>query len=97
MVMASLPQVAAGLVANGADLCHRDPQLKARGFWPTVKSVGDKTTHVTGIPFRISSGSGSIRSAGPEVGEDSDYVLGEILGFNEAEREELIKAGVVWP
>ena len=90
-------QVAAGLVANGADLCQRDPQLKARGFWPTVKSVGDKTTHVTGIPFRISGGSGSIRSAGPEVGENGDYILGEILGFSRAEREELLKAGVVWP
>jgi len=90
-------RVVAGLVANGADLCQRDPQLKARGFWPTVKSVGDKTTHVTGIPFRISSGSGAIGSAGPEVGENGDYVLGEILGFSGTEREELLKAGVVWP
>jgi crotonobetainyl-CoA:carnitine CoA-transferase CaiB-like acyl-CoA transferase len=90
-------QVAAGLVANGADICQRDPQLRARGFWPTVKSVGDRTTHVTGIPFKISSASGAIRSAGPEVGENGDYVLGEILGFSSAEREELLKAGVVWP
>jgi crotonobetainyl-CoA:carnitine CoA-transferase CaiB-like acyl-CoA transferase len=97
MMTLQAAQVAAGLVANGADLCHRDPQLKARGFWPTVKSVGDKTTHVTGIPFKISSGSGSIRSAGPEVGEHSDYVLGEILGLTAAQREELLKAGVVWP
>jgi crotonobetainyl-CoA:carnitine CoA-transferase CaiB-like acyl-CoA transferase len=90
-------QVAAGLVANGADLCQRDPQLKARGFWPTVKSLGDKTTQVTGIPFRISSGSGSIRSAGPEVGENGDYVLRELLGLSRAECEELLEAGVVWP
>src|SRR5262249_32099745 len=97
MMTLQAAQVAAGLVANGADLCKRDPQLKARGFWPTVQSVGDKTTHVTGIPFRISSGSGSIRSAGPEVGENGEYVLGEILGFSRAEREELLEAGVVWP
>jgi crotonobetainyl-CoA:carnitine CoA-transferase CaiB-like acyl-CoA transferase len=97
MTILQAAQVAAGLVANGADLCQRDPQLKARGFWPTVKSVSDKTTQVTGIPFRISSGSGAIRCAGPEVGENGDYVLGEILGFSRAEREELLKAGVVWP
>ena len=97
MMTLQAAQVAAGLVSNGADLCHRDPQLKARGFWPTVKSVGDHTTHVTGIPFRISSGSGAIRSAGPEVGENGEYVLREILGFSDAEREELLKAGVVWP
>ncbi len=97
MMTLQAAQVAAGLVANGADLCKRDPQLKARGFWPTVKSVGDKTTHVTGIAFRISSGSGSIRSAGPEVGENGDYVLGEILGLSRAQQAELLNAGVVWP
>jgi crotonobetainyl-CoA:carnitine CoA-transferase CaiB-like acyl-CoA transferase len=90
-------RVAAGLVANGIDICQRDPQLRERGFWPPVKSMGDKTTHVTGIPFKISTGSGSIRSAGPEVGENGGYVLREILGLGSAECEELIKAGVVWP
>jgi len=90
-------RVAAGLVANGIDICQRDPQLKERGFWPSVKSMGDKTTHVTGIPFKISSGSGSVRSAGPEVGENGGYVLREILGLGSAECEELISAGVVWP
>ncbi len=90
-------RVAAGVVANGIDICKRDPQLRERGFWPTVKTPGDKTTHVTGIPFRISTGSGSIRSAGPEVGENNDYVLGEILGMSRSERDELVKAGIVWP
>ena len=90
-------RVAAGLVANGIDICQRDPQLKERGFWPSVKSMGDKTTHVTGIPFKISSGPGSVRSAGPEVGENGGYVLREILGLGSAECEELISAGVVWP
>ena len=90
-------RVAAGVVANGIDICKRDPQLRERGFWPIVKTPGNKSTHVTGIPFKLSSGSGSIRSAGPEVGENGDYVLGEILGFTQAERDELIKSGVVWP
>ena len=89
--------VAAGVVSNGIDICKRDPQLRDRGFWPIVKTPGDKSTHVTGIPFKLSSGSGSIRSAGPEVGENGDYVLGEILGFTQAQRDELIKSGVVWP
>ncbi len=97
MMILQRARVAAGVVANGIDICERDPQLKERGFWPAVKTPGDKTTHVTGIPFKISSGSGSIRSAGPEVGENNDYILGDILGFSQAERDELIKAGVVWP
>jgi len=89
--------IAAGVVANGIDICERDPQLKERGFWPLVETWRGKTTQVTGIPFRISSGSGSIRSAGPEVGENTDYVLGDILGLSPAERAELIAAGAVWP
>jgi crotonobetainyl-CoA:carnitine CoA-transferase CaiB-like acyl-CoA transferase len=90
-------RIAAGVVANGIDICHRDPQLRERGFWPVVKTPGGKSTHVTGIPFRISGGSGSVRTAGPEVGENNDYILGEILGLDSAARDELIKAGVVWP
>jgi len=97
MIALQRARVAAGLVANGIDICQRDPQLKQRGFWPPVKSMGDKTTHVTGIPFKISTGSGSVRSAGPEVGENGGYVLREILGLDSAECDELIKAGVVWP
>ncbi len=90
-------RVAAGVVANGIDICRRDPQLKERGFWPPVSTPGDKTTHVTGIPFKISTGSGTIRSAGPEVGENNEYILGEILGLSRSERDELVKAGIVWP
>jgi len=89
--------VAAGLVANGIDICKRDPQLRERGFWPIVKTPGNRSTRVSGIPFKISSGSGSVRTAGPEVGENNDYILGEILGLGAAEREELIKSGAVWP
>lgn len=89
-------RVAAGVVENGIDLCARDPQLRERGFWPAVANAAGAATQVTGIPFRISSGSGAVRSIGPDVGESNDYVLGEILGLGPAEREELISSGVVW-
>jgi crotonobetainyl-CoA:carnitine CoA-transferase CaiB-like acyl-CoA transferase len=89
--------IAAGVVENGIDLCARDPQLKERGFWPAVSTAKGATTHVTGIPFKLSGGSGKVRSIAPEVGEDTDYVLGELLGLGRAERDELIAAGAVWP
>ncbi|HVA81174.1 MAG TPA: CoA transferase [Candidatus Binataceae bacterium] len=89
-------RVAAGVVENGIDLCTRDPQLRERGFWPTVATAAGVATQVTGIPFRISNGSGVVRSVGPDVGENGDYVLGEILGLGRAERDELIEAGAVW-
>ncbi|HYL58152.1 MAG TPA: CoA transferase [Candidatus Acidoferrales bacterium] len=89
--------IAAGVVENGIDICSRDPQLKERGFWPSVTTARGATTHVTGIPFKLSSGSGQVRTPGPEVGENNDYVLGELLGLGKSEQDELIAAGAVWP
>ena len=89
--------IAAGVVENGVDLCARDPQLKERGFWPEVSTKKGVTTHVTGIPFKLSGGSGEVRTIAPEVGEDFDYVLGELLGLGKAERDELVAEGAVWP
>lgn len=90
-------KVAAGVVSNGADLCARDPQLRERGFWPGAKLAGGSLSQVTGVPFRLSGGSGSVRTVAPEVGENNDYVLGDLLGLSRAEREEMIASGAVWP
>jgi crotonobetainyl-CoA:carnitine CoA-transferase CaiB-like acyl-CoA transferase len=89
--------IAAGVVENGIDICARDPQLKERGFWPSVTTTHGATTHVTGIPFKLSGGGAQVRTPGPEVGENNDYVLGELLGIGKSERDELIAAGAVWP
>ena len=88
--------VPAGIIANGEDICSRDPQLKERGFWPELPAPGGGVTHVTGIPFKLSGGSGEVRSVAPTVGENTEFVLGEILGIGKAERDELVAAGAVW-
>jgi crotonobetainyl-CoA:carnitine CoA-transferase CaiB-like acyl-CoA transferase len=89
--------IAAGVVENGIDLCARDPQLKERGFWPPVSTNKGAITNVTGIPFKMSGGSGEVRTIAPEVGEDFDYVLGDLLGLGKSERDDLIADGAVWP
>jgi crotonobetainyl-CoA:carnitine CoA-transferase CaiB-like acyl-CoA transferase len=89
--------IAAGVVQNGIDICARDPQLKERGFWPTVATARGATTQVTGIPFKLSGTSGQVRTIAPEVGENTDYVLGELLGLTRADQESLIAEGAVWP
>ncbi|MGH7863982.1 MAG: CaiB/BaiF CoA transferase family protein [Candidatus Binataceae bacterium] len=97
-VMATLQaaRIPAGVVSNGQDLCERDPQLRARGFWPQLKLPDGNSTNVTGVPFKLSGGSGSIRTVAPEVGEQHDYVLGELLGLNAGQRKELAAAGALW-
>jgi crotonobetainyl-CoA:carnitine CoA-transferase CaiB-like acyl-CoA transferase len=87
--------VAAGVALNGADLAA-DPQLTERGFYAPVKLPDGSSTRVTGVPILLSATPGSIRSVAPEVGEDNDYILGELLGLSRAERAELIAEGVVW-
>jgi len=89
--------IAAGVVQNGIDICARDPQLKERGFWPTVATTKGATTQVTGIPFKLSGTSGQVRTIAPEVGENTDYVLGELLGLTRTDQESLIAEGAVWP
>ncbi len=89
--------VPAGLVSNGADICERNPQLKAREFWGRVTLPDGRSTHVTGIPAQMSATPGSIRTPSPEIGSTNDYVLGELLDYSRAELEALIADKAVWP
>lgn len=96
--MATLQQagIAAGVVANGADMCDRDPQLKERGFWPAVRLPDGTTTQIPGVPFKLSEAPPIAHRVAPEVGDDNDYVLGELLGLSRADREALASAGAIW-
>jgi crotonobetainyl-CoA:carnitine CoA-transferase CaiB-like acyl-CoA transferase len=89
--------VPAGVVSNGADICERNPQLRARGFWGTVTLPDGRITHVTGIPMKMSATPGSVRTPSPVIGSGNDYVLGDLLGYTPAEREQLVAEKAVWP
>ncbi|MGH7931575.1 MAG: CaiB/BaiF CoA transferase family protein [Candidatus Binataceae bacterium] len=89
--------VAAGVVSNGADICARDRQLKAREFWGTVKLPDGNLTHVTGIPMKYSATPASIRTVSPEIGENNDYVLRKLLGLSRTECDSLIADKAVFP
>ncbi len=89
--------VAAGLVANAQDACARDPQLRARGFWPAVSLPDGGQTQVCGIPFKLSATPVGVRRRSPIAGESNDYVFGELLGLSRAERDELIEKKILWP
>jgi crotonobetainyl-CoA:carnitine CoA-transferase CaiB-like acyl-CoA transferase len=89
--------VPAGIVANGADLCARNPQLNARGFWMQF-ALPDGTGHrTTGTPIKLSDSPVSPARCAPEPGDDNSYVLGEVLGLTRSEREALVSAGAIWP
>jgi crotonobetainyl-CoA:carnitine CoA-transferase CaiB-like acyl-CoA transferase len=89
--------IAAGVVANGADICERNPQLQARRFWGTVGLPDGSSAKVTGVPAKMSATPGSIRTPSPPIGSANDYVLGELLGYNATEREALTAENAIWP
>jgi crotonobetainyl-CoA:carnitine CoA-transferase CaiB-like acyl-CoA transferase len=88
--------IAAGVVSNGADICARNPQLRERHFWGKVRLSGGEVTQVTGVPIKMTATPGSIRTPSPVIGSSNDYILGELLGYSRAGREQLITEKAVW-
>jgi crotonobetainyl-CoA:carnitine CoA-transferase CaiB-like acyl-CoA transferase len=74
---------------------HDDPQLAARQhFVPLVHPVmGPGLYERNG--FRLSGAPSGYDRAGPTIGQDNDWVLGELLGLPAAEQTRLRAAGAV--
>jgi crotonobetainyl-CoA:carnitine CoA-transferase CaiB-like acyl-CoA transferase len=87
--------VAAGLVANAEDLCRRNPQFQARGYWARVATPEGGMVELDGVPFKMSDMPGAIRSPGPLLGEQTDAVLQRVLGLSADAIAELRTADVV--
>jgi crotonobetainyl-CoA:carnitine CoA-transferase CaiB-like acyl-CoA transferase len=86
--------VAAGLVANAADLM-RDRQLADRGYFETVAVAEGGGETFDGIPFRSSALPGRVTASGPLLGEHTDLVLHDLLGLSAEEIAALRGEGVI--
>ena len=74
---------------------NADPQLAHRRHFEahTHPVVGDSLYERTGT--RFASSPGGYDRAGPTLGQDNDWALGEVLGLSAAEIDELRSAGAV--
>jgi crotonobetainyl-CoA:carnitine CoA-transferase CaiB-like acyl-CoA transferase len=72
----------------------RDPQVQARQMVTDIEEPRYGRVRQAGIAIKLSETPGSIRRAGPYVGEHTDEVLCT-LGYSEAERASLRQAGTV--
>jgi formyl-CoA transferase len=72
----------------------RDPQYLARDMVRRVTSAQGWDVPMTGVVPRFSATPGSIRRAGPRLGEHTDEVLHELLGLDAAELDDLRASGV---
>jgi len=81
--------VAAFTVANGEDLCARDPHLQSRGYWARVRDPEGRVLQLDGVAPKLSETPGFVGSPGPLHGEHTDRVLGEVLRLSASEIDEL--------
>jgi crotonobetainyl-CoA:carnitine CoA-transferase CaiB-like acyl-CoA transferase len=87
--------IAAGIVANAEDLCRRDSQLQARGYWARVSTPEGDTVELDGVPVTLSATPGAVRTPGPLLGEHTDAVLQRVLAMDPTAIAELRAAKVV--
>jgi crotonobetainyl-CoA:carnitine CoA-transferase CaiB-like acyl-CoA transferase len=86
--------VPAGVVQNAEDLAM-DPHLMARDFFiPLEHPVFGKTV-ADASPIRFEKNSSDKWKAAPLLGEDNEYVYGELLGFTKEEFFSYVKRGII--
>jgi crotonobetainyl-CoA:carnitine CoA-transferase CaiB-like acyl-CoA transferase len=74
---------------------YRDAQLAHREFFVTLEHGEMGPTPYDGLATRFSATPGKLRKAAPCLGEDTDYVLSEVLGLSEDEIVAYAVAGVL--
>ena len=74
----------------------RDPQLEHRGMHAEVEHPdGGGPVPTRGVPIRFARTPGPIRHAAPDLGQDTERLLGELLNLSPAEVAKLRDEGVV--
>ena len=89
--------VPAGVVQDGADLVEHDPQLRQRGFLQPLDDVhptiGPTWIDKLAIQFTATPCDDYARTRA--VGEDSEAILQDWLGLDNAQIKEFVQAGVL--
>ena len=83
--------VSAGAAQHTGDIIDRDPQMAVRGFY---QRFADGSV-VEGVPFQLSETPQNIDPRLHDLGEDTTYVLSDILGMGEPAVARLFKMGAV--
>ncbi|MEV0415211.1 CoA transferase [Streptomyces sp. NPDC050448] len=86
-------QAAIGAVYDFADVLQ-DPHIAARGSIVSVPDQELNAIRMPGVTFRLSDTPGSVRSAGPRLGEHTADILGE-LGIGAEGLAALAERGVI--
>ena len=91
--------VPAGAVQDAADRLERDPQLAARGHFAMLGNEEVAPLPLEGLPVHLgrtpAHTGGLLHRGPPTLGQDTDAVLKDLLGMDEAEIETLRAEGAL--
>lgn len=82
-------------VVNSVDDLPTDPQVLANQYVVDVEHPQFGTTQNVGIPVRLSETPGKVRSTAPELGQHTEEILTELLGYSWEKVGELKELGVI--
>lgn len=89
--------VPAGAVQTGRDRVEHDPQLRHRKIFTSLQHPHLGTQLFEGVPFRSLSSDYALESRWPVLGNDTEYVLADVLGYSADQISRLRDAHVLWP
>jgi crotonobetainyl-CoA:carnitine CoA-transferase CaiB-like acyl-CoA transferase len=72
-----------------------DPHLAARAFFESIPHLQKGTVVAPGIPLGLTGTPGHTPHAGEAIGQDNDYVFGEVLGLDAEQRRRLAELGAI--
>jgi crotonobetainyl-CoA:carnitine CoA-transferase CaiB-like acyl-CoA transferase len=87
--------VRAGAVQDAEDVNERDPQLAFRGTFFELDHPVIGPARFEGVPFAATQFSPDNWRSAPLLGEDNNYVYGELLGLSAEDIAELASSGVI--
>ena len=86
--------VPAGMVMNSRHLMEEDVQLRHRGYWQTLDHPEIGESQFTSPPFLLDGERVNLRRP-PLLGEHSDDLLQQLLGYTPAQVQALRQEGVL--
>jgi crotonobetainyl-CoA:carnitine CoA-transferase CaiB-like acyl-CoA transferase len=72
-----------------------DPHLNERGFFVEKEHPEVGVRKHAGMPWRMSETPCEVWRAAPTIGQDNDYVYGEVLGFSSAQIADLVEREII--
>ncbi len=87
--------IAAVAVMDMRDVAD-DPHMNARGFFVELEHPEIGKQKHAGIPWKFSDTPVAVRRPAPCLGEDSEYILTELLGRTSEEYQRLLQAEVLY-